>query len=112
MRWVGNLSKPDIPDEQSTEEWIRIIKDQTIRMGENIRYTVLSSSDVLDPDLSHQLGFVQDLAAKPFDLVPEQASFDLMDCDGLIERLALILNEFFDYLDDQLKNMGVTEYDL
>ena len=101
-----------VTKEESTKKWIKMIKEQAIRIGENMRHVVLSSSDVLEPNLLHELNLLQNIAVKPFDLVPEQSSSDLMDCDGQIEWIVSILKEYFDYSNEQLKNMGVSEYEL
>jgi len=41
-----------------------------------------------------------------------QSRFDLMDCDGQIEWIVSIFKEYFDYSNEQLKNMGVSDYEL
>lgn len=102
----------NVDDSEATEDWIKMIKSQTIKIGDDIRMISLSASDVLDPELLDSLTFIQSLAIKPFDLVPEQASFDLADCDALIEWLVSVMKKHFQYTNEKLLQMGVTSYEL
>lgn len=99
--WRG--IKSEVSDNESTAEWIKMIKEQTIRRGEDLKLITLTAYDVLDPKLLKDLVFLQSFAVKPFDLSPEQAGSDLTDCDALIDWSESILKEFFNETDESLK---------
>jgi hypothetical protein len=89
-------------ENETTKEWIEMIKKQGIQIGEEVRNWTLTSYDLLDPELLYALQCIYLYAAKPFTFDKEQPQWDLMDCQDQNDWLESVLVEHFHHSKDDI----------
>ena len=99
-------SDKDLSEVETTEKWIKMIKEQARQIGEDLRNWTLTSYDLLDSELLYALQCIYNYAVKPFMFDKEQPQWDIMDCRDQLDWLEPTLIKYFNHDKNEIGMIG------